>query len=31
MRVSTEHFQRLVIDGIIPLAQQSNVETVVPI
>jgi quinol monooxygenase YgiN len=28
---STEHFQRLVVDGIRPLAQQRNVETVIPI
>lgn len=28
---SAEHFQRLVIDGIRPLAQQRNVETVIPI
>jgi (4S)-4-hydroxy-5-phosphonooxypentane-2,3-dione isomerase len=28
---SSEHFQRLVLDGIRPLAQQRNVETVVPI
>jgi quinol monooxygenase YgiN len=27
----TEHFQRLVVDGIRPLAQQRTVETVVPI
>ncbi|MGB8910493.1 MAG: putative quinol monooxygenase [Candidatus Cybelea sp.] len=28
---STEHFQRLVIDGVRPLAQQRNAETVLPI
>lgn len=28
---STEHFQRLVVDGIRPLAQQRNAETVIPI
>ena len=27
----SEHFQRLVIDGIFPLAQQRNVETLIPI
>lgn len=28
---STEHFQRLVIDGVRPLAQQRNAQTVIPI
>ena len=28
---STEHFQRLVVDGVRLLAQQRNVETVIPI
>lgn len=28
---STEHFQRLVVDGIRPLAQQRNAEMVIPI
>lgn len=28
---ATEHFDRLVLNGIRPLAQQRNVETVVPI
>jgi quinol monooxygenase YgiN len=28
---STEHFKRLVAEGIRPLAQQRNVETVIPI
>jgi quinol monooxygenase YgiN len=28
---STEHFQRLVVDGVRPLAQQRTVETVIPI
>jgi (4S)-4-hydroxy-5-phosphonooxypentane-2,3-dione isomerase len=28
---STEHFRRLVVDGVRPLAQQRTVETVVPI
>ena len=28
---ASEHFQRLVLSGIRPLAQQRNVETVVPI
>lgn len=28
---STEHFQRLVIDGLRPLAQQRSAETVIPI
>jgi quinol monooxygenase YgiN len=28
---STEHFQRLVLDGIRPLARQRNIETVIPI
>lgn len=28
---STEHFKRLVVDAIRPLAQQRNAETVVPI
>ena len=28
---STEHFQRLVVDGVRPLAQQRNAETVIPI
>jgi (4S)-4-hydroxy-5-phosphonooxypentane-2,3-dione isomerase len=28
---STEHFQRLVVDGVRPLVQQRTVETVVPI
>jgi (4S)-4-hydroxy-5-phosphonooxypentane-2,3-dione isomerase len=27
----TEHFQRLVVDGVRPLAQQRTVETVIPI
>ena len=28
---STEHFQRLVIEGVRPLAQQRTAETVIPI
>jgi len=28
---NTEHFQRLVVEGIRPLAQQRNIETVIPI
>ena len=28
---STEHFQRFVVDGVRPLAQQRNVENVIPI
>ncbi|HEY6449255.1 MAG TPA: putative quinol monooxygenase [Candidatus Cybelea sp.] len=28
---NTEHFQRLVIDGVRPLAQQRNAATVIPI
>jgi (4S)-4-hydroxy-5-phosphonooxypentane-2,3-dione isomerase len=28
---STEHFQRLVSDGVRPLAQQRTIETVIPI
>lgn len=28
---ASEHFQRLVVKGIRPLAQQRNVETVIPI
>jgi quinol monooxygenase YgiN len=28
---STAHFQRLVVDGIRPLAEQRDVETVIPI
>jgi quinol monooxygenase YgiN len=28
---ASEHFQRLVVEGIRPLAQQRNVETVIPI
>jgi len=27
----TKHFQRLVVDGIRPLARQRNIETVIPI
>ncbi len=28
---STEHFKRLVVDGVRPLAQQRNAQTVIPI
>lgn len=28
---STEYFQRLVVDGVRPLAQERNAETVIPI